>query len=257
MNNGFVTVKFLGRTDDKQVQRELSINKFLREQCRSRSICTIQDSFTIPHHLAKVKAEYRDLSFDAVVYPSTGSDLHRVQTSYVHENSILPLSIEMRVQCVRDIIRGVAELHDLGIVHADIHPGNVVLPAPMNEEIEVLLKDPVMEHKVERLDGSSTPDILPKSIIKPEDLGFGIGTCKIMDFGFSFPYNERLSAPLRAERFSRGATSAIEFETTKTTVRPFKVDSWYMGQLSGLEVIVRFTKGETESKTPCSNPLAI
>lgn len=107
----------------------------------------------------------------------------------------------------------------------------MALPAPLNEEIEVLLKDPMVEHKVERLDGSPTPDILPKSIIKPEDLGFGIGTCKIMDFGYCFYYKERISPPLCADRFSRGATRAIEFETTKSTVQPFKVDSWYMGQL--------------------------
>ena len=86
-----------------------------------------------------------------------------------------------------------------------------------------------MEHRVERLDGAPTPECLPKTIIKPEDLGFGNGTCKILDFGFSFHYTE--GAAIEAEQFSRGMTKAIEFETNKSTVHPFKVDSWYLGQL--------------------------
>lgn len=47
-----------------------------------------------------------------------GTDLQVIHTSSAHSTSPLPLSIERRVQCIKDIVRGVAELHSLGIVHA-------------------------------------------------------------------------------------------------------------------------------------------
>ena len=116
--SGFLTVKILGRTENKQVQRELLMNNFLRERCRSRYISTIEDSFTIPHHLAESEPKYRDVRFDVIAYPPAGTDLQRIQTDSVRRNSRLPLSIKMRVKCVREIVRGVTELHSLGIVHA-------------------------------------------------------------------------------------------------------------------------------------------
>ncbi|KAG5930339.1 hypothetical protein E4U42_001854 [Claviceps africana] len=219
--SNFVTVKFVGRTENEQVECELGINKFLRDRCQSDYVCTIEDSFTISHHLAKSDRKYKDVTFDAITYPPTGSDLQRIQTFSVRDDSKLPLSIEMRVKCVKDIIRGVAELHNLGIVHADIHPGNVALPAPPIEEIQMLLKEPLIEHQVERDDGAPTPECLPKFVIKPDDLGFGNGACKVMDFGFSFHYKE--GAVFQAKQFSYGAARAIEFETSQTTSQPFKI----------------------------------
>ncbi|KAG5983384.1 hypothetical protein E4U55_000060 [Claviceps digitariae] len=155
LRSNFVTVKFIGQSKDAEVKRELKINKFLREQCQSDYVSTIEESFTIPHHLQEIHPQYRDISFDAIVYPPTGSDFERIVNGlYFRKNPMLPLSIEMRVKCIEDIIRGVAQLHNLGIVHADIHPGNVGLPAPSVEDIELLLKEPLVEDKVERRFGS-------------------------------------------------------------------------------------------------------
>jgi hypothetical protein len=63
----------------------------------------------------------------------------------------------------------------------------------------------------------------------PEDLGFGEGKCRMMDFGYSFRHIP--GTLYKANRFSEGATKAIELETTGTTTELFKVDSWYLGQL--------------------------
>ncbi|KAG8410878.1 hypothetical protein J3459_016909 [Metarhizium acridum] len=224
-NDELLTIKFLGRSETRQVKRELAINQFLRSRCpQSRHVCTIKDSFVIPHHLAKVNPQYRDVSFDVIAYPPTGTDLQVIHTSSVRSISPLPLSLKRRVQCIKDIVRGVAELHSL-----DIHPGNVALPPPADADIEAFLEEPHVEHWLEREDGAPTPDCLPKSVIKPEDLGFGNGTCRVLDFGYSFRHRE--GAVYKADSFSHGAVKAIEFETSETTAQPFKVDSWYMGQL--------------------------
>ncbi|EFY96384.2 Protein kinase-like protein [Metarhizium robertsii ARSEF 23] len=229
-NNELLTVKFMGRSESQQVKRELAINRFLRSRCpQSPHLCTIKDSFVIKHHLAKLHPSYRKVSFDAIAYPPTGTDLQVIHTSSARSTSPLPLSIERRVQCIKDIVRGVAELHSLGIVHGDIHPGNVALPPPPVADIEALLEEPHIEHWLEREDGAPTPDCLPKSVIKPVDLGFGDGTCRVLDFGYSFRH--RKGAVYKADSFSYGAVKAIEFETSETTAQPFKVDSWYMGQL--------------------------
>ncbi|KID97266.1 kinase domain-containing protein, partial [Metarhizium majus ARSEF 297] len=228
-NNEFLTIKLLGRSENGQVKRELDINNFLRERCQSRHVCTIKDSFAIQHHMAKRHPKYRDVSFDVIAYLPTGTDLQMIHTPSVRRNSPLPLSLKRQVQCIKEVVRGVADLHSLGIVHADIHPGNVALPPPSDEDIKALLNEPPVEHQVERIDGAPTPNCLPKSVIKPQDLGFGEGSCRIMDFGYSFQYIE--GAIYKADNFSKGAVKAIEFETSETTAQPFKVDSWYIGQL--------------------------
>lgn len=114
-----LTVKFMGRSESQQVKRELAINRFLRSRChQSPHLCIIKDSFVIKHHLAKLHPSYRKVSFDAIAYPPMGTDLQVIDTSSARSTSLLPLSIERRVQCIKDIVRGVAELHSLGIVHA-------------------------------------------------------------------------------------------------------------------------------------------
>jgi serine/threonine protein kinase len=120
MASDFLTLKFLGQKGDEQVKRELKLNKFLRKQCRSHFVCTIKGSFTIRHHLADRHSSYQHTSFEVIAYPPVGTDLQRIHTSSIREDSPLPLSVERRVQCVWDIVGGVAELHRLGIVHAGI-----------------------------------------------------------------------------------------------------------------------------------------
>ncbi|OAA34154.1 kinase domain-containing protein [Metarhizium rileyi] len=228
-NSEVLTIKFLGRKENEQVKRELEINTLLQEQCQSHHVCTIKDSFALKHHLAQDDPRYRDVSFSVIAYPPTGTDFQMIQTSLARINSPLPLDVERRVQCIKEIVQGVTELHKLNIVHADIHPGNVALPAPPHKDIEALLKEQPVKQSVERKDGTPTTDCLPKFVFKPEDLGFGNGTCRIMDFGFSFQHKK--GATYKADSFSQGAVKAIEFLTSETTAHPFKVDSWYMGQL--------------------------
>lgn len=106
----------------------------------------------------------------------------------------------------------------------DLYPGNVTLPASSIEEVQFLLHQPLIEHKVEREDGAPTPKCLPTSVTKPVDLGFGDGTRKTIDFRFSFDYKE--GAIVESDQLSRGAAKPIEFETSESTTEPFKVDSW-------------------------------
>ena len=54
-----------------------------------------------------------------------------------------------------------------------------------------LLDEPTVEQLVQSKDGSPIPDYLPKSVIKPEDLGFDTRTYRIMDFGHSFQHTKR------------------------------------------------------------------
>lgn len=86
------------------------------------------------------------------------------------------------------------------------------------------LQEPLVEHRLERINGAPTPSYLPQTITKPEDLGFGSKTYSVIDFGFSFRYGN--GAVYKAENFSEGAVKAIEIEKSDTTDQPLKVDSW-------------------------------
>ena len=115
----FLTVKFLGR-DNKT---ELHMSEMVRQKCVSPFVSRIVDSFSFSHRQATQEQHYEDMSFSAIVYPMTGSDLQRISLPYGSpHNADLPLSIEEREQFIRDIVQGVASLHQAGIVHAGQSP---------------------------------------------------------------------------------------------------------------------------------------
>ncbi|EGY21112.1 uncharacterized protein VDAG_02636 [Verticillium dahliae VdLs.17] len=224
VTNKYLTLKFISRPS----RRELTICQFVKEHCFSPNVSTITDSFTIPHHLSKGGRNTPSILFDAIVYPTTGVDLRRVSTPCEHPQSPAPLSIDRRMQCVRHLIRGIADLHRARIVHGDIHPGNVVLPPPLDSDIERLLEQEPLEHRICRKDGAPTSRLLPERVTEPVDIGYGVGQVQIIDLGYAFQPSE--GAAFTRRDFPRGTPLPPELiGKNASTVLPFLVDSWQLG----------------------------
>lgn len=107
-----MTVKFLSRSN----HRELPMAQFVQEHSQSPYISRIHNHFQIPHHLDKVPC-FAGINFDAIVYPTTGTDLRRLSTPGEHIRGDMPLSPAQRKRCIQHLVRGLAEFHDMGIVH--------------------------------------------------------------------------------------------------------------------------------------------
>lgn len=83
----------------------------------------MKDSFTIPHHLARIDSKYRDITFNAIVYATTGTDLRRKSSVCEQlQASAAPLSMERRRRYIQQIVQAVSELHRLGVVHGGKRP---------------------------------------------------------------------------------------------------------------------------------------
>ncbi|RXG44173.1 hypothetical protein VDGE_30482 [Verticillium dahliae] len=80
------------------------------------------------------------------------------------------------------------ELTICQIVHGDIHPGNVVLPPPLDSDIERLLEQEPLEHRICRKDGAPTSRLLPERVTEPVDIGYGVGQVQIIDLGTVLPF---------------------------------------------------------------------
>lgn len=236
-----MTVKFLTRGQDN----DLKIGLFLRQHCSSPFISTIKDYFTIPHHLARIDSKYRGINFDAIVYETTGTDLRRESESG-EPSSDIPLSMDMRERYIQQVVQAVADLHCIGVVHGgtgttnlsyrpytnylDLHPGNVALPPPTREHIEKFLAKQPLGHEIIRKDGEPTPAHLPRRVIEPENIGYGNGNIKLLDFGYAFQPRDGIA--YSRDVFAPGTPPAPEFlRADKKTTQPFKAESWYLGQL--------------------------
>lgn len=223
VTNEYLTVKFLSRRHGN----ELEMRKHLARECSSPLISELRDNFTVRHHLAAVDPAYEAIQFEAIVYPTTGTDLRR--ESETGEPSSPP-SLERRLRCIRQVIKAVAELHSLGVVHGDLQPGNVALAPPTREDIERVLEQPPLEFLVIRKDGSPTPRNLPKCVTEPERIGFGDGNIQLLDFEYSF--RPKPGAAYGKDSFAVGTPPPPELiGTNKRTTKPFMVDSWHLGQL--------------------------
>ncbi|POR33527.1 Protein kinase-like domain protein [Tolypocladium paradoxum] len=174
---------------------------------------------------------FKNITFDAIVYPTTGSSLSRIFSKFEYnESPDLPLSIERRESCIRQVVCGMSELHNIGVVHGDLHPGNVALAQPSKEHIEQFLARSPLEHDIRRKNGFPPPPHLPQRVSEPEDIGFGPGDIKIIDFGHSFmPVDGEF---YNSNDFPSGTLRPPELlGRDKRTNQPFKADSWYLGQL--------------------------
>ncbi|EQL02643.1 hypothetical protein G6O67_006456 [Ophiocordyceps sinensis] len=70
----------------------------------------------------------------------------------------------------------------------------------------------------------------PQHVTEPEDIGYGVGDIKILDFGYAFRPKD--GAAYGRDVFAPGTPCTPEFiGTNKKTTRPFKAESWYQGQL--------------------------
>jgi serine/threonine protein kinase len=129
---------------------------------------------------------------------------------------------------VRQIVRAVADLHRIRIVHADIHAGNVGLPPPSDEFLTEFLAKPPLEHNVIRKDGKPTPPNLPNRVTEPQYIRYGDGDCKLFDFGYSF--RPTPGGLYDNSVFPRGTPLPPEIlRDVDKTAHPFKVDSWQLG----------------------------
>ncbi|KAK4158348.1 kinase-like domain protein [Chaetomidium leptoderma] len=226
VSGAHMTVKFLSRSR----RNELPMAQFVRDHSSSPYLCIIRDHFRIPHHINSADPRYHGVEFNAIVYPTTGTDLRRLSTPGEHiEGPDLPLTPARRKRCVRDLVRGLVELHDMGIVHGDIHPGNIALPPPPGDEIEDhLARESPLVHEVRRKDGQPTHPALPTHVTEPVDIGFGEGSAKILDLGYSFRPAD--GGQYSRSHFPSGTMLPPELlDQDATTSFPFKVDSWHLG----------------------------
>lgn len=89
-----MTVKFLSRSN----RHELPMARFVQAHSQSPYLSRIHNHFRIPHHLGKV---FPGIKFDAIVYPTTGTDLRRLSTPGEHsESPELPLTLARRRRCI-------------------------------------------------------------------------------------------------------------------------------------------------------------
>ncbi|KND92875.1 putative myosin light chain kinase [Tolypocladium ophioglossoides CBS 100239] len=220
----YLTVKFLSRG---QVN-DLKMGLFLKQHCRSPLVATMKDHFTMPHHLAQIDSKYQGINFDAIVYETTGADMRR-ESPYEEPYFDTPMSLDRRQRCIQQVVQAVAELHRIGVVHGDLHPGNVALPPPTREHIDQFLTKPPLEHKVIRKDEEPTPAHLPQLVTEPENIGYGDGDIKLFDFGYAFQAIDGVAYDKSV--FAPGTPAAPELLTDKKITQPFKAESWYLGQL--------------------------
>ncbi|KAM3435020.1 hypothetical protein NHJ13734_005771 [Beauveria thailandica] len=149
---------------------------------------------------------------------------------YHDHNPDIPLTLERRLRYISQIIRGVSDLHSIGVVHADLHPGNITLDPPSKDHLEKLFAKPPLEHDVRLKDGSLPPPWMPRRVSEPEDIGFSPSGIKIIDFGFSFIPEK--DCAYFSWHFPKGGLPAPELLTgIGQTALQFKVDSWCLGSL--------------------------
>ncbi|KAM3475606.1 hypothetical protein MY8738_007332 [Beauveria namnaoensis] len=58
------------------------------------------------------------------------------------------LTLERRLRYISQIIRGVSDLHSIGVVHADFHPANITLDPPSKDHLANLFATPPLEHDI-------------------------------------------------------------------------------------------------------------
>ncbi len=131
------------------------------------------------------------------MYPATGTDLRRPYLDggswYRDDVMFARPTLAARVQCIREIVRGLSALHRLGVVHGDMHAGNVGLPLPSRPILERVLARPLLEHPIVRGDGQPTSPRLPTRVAEPVNIGYSVGPVTILSTLFRRDPAERLA----------------------------------------------------------------
>lgn len=225
-NRRYLTVKFLQRSP--RGEAELRIHKHLRQNHSPvPHVAPIVDSFELPHHMAAESAHHRNIRFQALVYPATGTDIQRLMRGGWNHDT---LTVADKIRCIQDVVRGLSALHRLGVVHGDLHAGNVALPLPPEAHLEALPTRLPEEEVIERKDGMPTSPLLPSRVAEPVDIGFSRGPVTILDLGYSFLEHDAESYLI--DSFGGPFYAPPELQGYgKRTNLPLKVDSWSLGRL--------------------------
>lgn len=97
------------------------MSKYIKQHCRSPFITTICDHFTMPHRLYETcPPVFKDISFQAIVYPTTGTSIGRLRdpTEWREPSPYLPFTLQCRQRYISQVIQGMSALHGIGVVHA-------------------------------------------------------------------------------------------------------------------------------------------
>ncbi|PVH87328.1 putative srpk [Cadophora sp. DSE1049] len=108
-------------------------------------------------------------------------------------SEVLPL--EKAKRAVLDTVRAFAFVHEHGIIHGDLHPGNLLLSLSGSENWTVQEMEAVYESSktspVVRNDGKPLPDNVPRygveeALGRLSNVSLYTGAIKLADFGFAF-----------------------------------------------------------------------
>ncbi|KAJ4148500.1 hypothetical protein LMH87_002966 [Akanthomyces muscarius] len=188
-------------------------------------------TFVVAHRLSTVVRANKILVLDAgqIIESGTHQELLRLKENH-DDNPDIPFTLKRKQKYISQVIEGHAALHDIGVVHADLHPDNFTFAPPGEAHMTRLLATPPLEHDVRLRDGSMPPPWMPHRVSEPEDIGFTTSHVKIIDFGYSFI--AKAGAVYTKEDFPKGTPPPPELlRGDKVTDQPFKADSWYLGQV--------------------------
>ncbi|MBF8984506.1 serine/threonine protein kinase [Lutibacter sp. B2] len=104
----------------KLVLKKLKVDFLTDEGIRSR----FKREFNITHSLKDIDGVIEVYQFNQDDYSYTMEEAEQTLSDYIDNND---LSEEIKVDCIRQILYVMGEVHDRGIIHRDISPQNVLL----------------------------------------------------------------------------------------------------------------------------------
>ncbi len=105
-----MALKLLPRTEDGE--NELRMYRYLQGKTSGHHVAPMLDEFKIPHHRWNEGDPYK-VEYSVIALPALGPDIR-----YYCEWSERVMSVDEQKSCIRSTVQGVAQLHELGVVHA-------------------------------------------------------------------------------------------------------------------------------------------